>query len=186
MQLPMQITFRGFPHSEAVEANIRERVTKLDEFYPRLMSCRVMVEAKHHHHHQGNLYHVRIELGVPGKELVVSHERHDQQAHQDVYVVLRDAFDAAKRQLEDFAREKRGDTKSHSVPSHGKVVRLEGDHGYIRSSDGREIYFHRNSVVNGSFDHLLPGSEVRFSEEMNVEEPHATTVHVIGKHHVVG
>lgn len=184
MQLPPQITFRGIPHSDAVETELRERIAKLEEFYPRIMSCRVVVEAKHHHHHQGNLYHVRVELGVPGREILASHERHDMHQHEDVYVVIRDAFDAAKRQLEDYARERRGDVKTHEPPLHGKVVRVEGDSGYILTPDGREVFFHRNSVVDGSFETLLPGSEVRFSEEAAEDGPHATTVHVIGKHHI--
>lgn len=187
MQLPLQITFRGFPHSDAVEAAIREKAAKLDEFFPRLMSCRVMVEACHHHHHQGNLYHVRIELGVPNKEIAVSREHHDEQAREDIYVVIRDAFDAAKRQLEDYSRVLRRDTKSHEAPPHGKVIRLvpEEDHGYIESSDGREVYFHRNSVIEAAFDELKVGDEVRFSEEQGENGPRATTVHLIGKHHIV-
>jgi cold shock CspA family protein len=187
MQLPLQITFRGFSHSDAVEAAIRGKAAKLDEFFPRLVSCRVMVESRHHRHHQGNLYHIRIELGVPNKEIVVSHEHHDEQAREDIYVVIRDAFDAARRQLEDYARVLRGETKNHEAPPHGKIIRLvpEKDHGYIERSDGREIYFHRNSVIGAAFDELKVGDEVRFSEEPDENGPRATTVHPIGKHHIV-
>lgn len=184
MQLPAQITFRGVPRSDAVEAALHERIAKLETFFPQIMSCRVMVEATHHHHHQGNLYHVRVELGVPGREIVASHERHDMHQHEDVYVAIRDAFDATRRQLEEYARERRGDVKSHAPPLHGKVASLDGDTGYIVSSDGREVSFHRNSVVDGDFNQLQPGHEVRFSEEATEQGPHATTVHVVGKHHV--
>ena len=188
MQLPLQITFRGFPHSDAVEANIREKANKLDQFYSRIMNCRVMVEARHRHHHQGNLYHVRIELTVPGKELVVSRERHDEQAHEDIYVAIRDAFDDAKRLLEDHARRQRGDVKAHEVPLHGTVVRLvpEQEHGFIETFDGREIYFHKNSVLGGAFDQLEIGSAVRFAEEPGEQGPQASTVHLVSKHHVAG
>ncbi|MFO1435803.1 MAG: HPF/RaiA family ribosome-associated protein [Gammaproteobacteria bacterium] len=185
MQIAPQITYRNVPHSDAVDANIRERIAKLDAFFPRIMSCRVVVEGQHRHHHQGNLYHVRVDLVVPGREFVVSHPHHDKHAHEDVYVAIRDAFDAARRQLEDYAREVRGSVKTHEPPLHGKVLNVTNDDGYILSSDGREIFFHRNSVVDGSFDKLLPGSEVRFSEEATETGPHATTVHVIGKHHIV-
>ncbi len=116
MQLPIQITFRGLTHSDAVETHIREKAEKLNAIYARLMSCRVMVEATHRNHQQGNLFHVRVEIGVPGKELVVSRESHDNHAHEDVYVVIRDAFDAAKRQLEEFARMQRGEVKNHEAP----------------------------------------------------------------------
>ncbi len=113
MQNPIQIAFRGFPHSDAVETNIREKAEKLDKFYPHIMSCRVAVEAEHHHHHQGNLYHVRINIKVPQKEIVVSHEHHDKQAHEDIYVAIRDAFNSARRQLEDHSRIQRGNVKAH-------------------------------------------------------------------------
>ncbi len=184
MQLPAQITFRGTPHSEAVEARIREQVAKLDEFYAQIMSCRVLVEGRHHHHHQGNLYHVRVEIEVPGKDIVASHEQHDQHAHEDVYVAIRDAFNAARRQLQDHAREQRSDVKHHEPPLHGEVLSLDGDQGRILCSDGREIDFHRNSVIDGSYDRLLPGSEVRFAVVADAEGVRATTVRAVGKHHI--
>ena len=92
MQLPLQITFRGIPPSEAVEARIREKASKLDKFNSHIMSCRVAVEAEHQHHHQGNLYHIRIDITTPRKEIVVSREHHDKQAHEDVYVALQGCF----------------------------------------------------------------------------------------------
>lgn len=113
MQVPLEITFRGVPPSEAVEARVREKAAKLEQFYDRIISCKVAVEAEHHHQHQGNLYHIRIDIAVPSKHLVVSREHHDKQAHEDVYVALRDAFDAAKRQLEEYARIQRGVVKTH-------------------------------------------------------------------------
>ena len=108
-----QITFRGIPHSNAVEENILKKVEKLDKFYGRILACRVIVEAEHHRRHKGNLYHVRIELDVPEKNIIVSRENHAKHAHEDIYVVVRDAFYAARRQLEDYARIQRGDVKSH-------------------------------------------------------------------------
>lgn len=179
MQIPLQITFRGFPHSDAIEANIREKAEKLDRFYRRIMGCRVMVEAKHHHRHKGNLYHVRIDITTPQKELVVSREHHDDHAHEDVYVAIRDAFNAATRQLEDYARTQRGDIKTHAPQVHGTVIKLapEEDHGYIQTSNGREIYFHRSSVSGAGFDALKIGSEVQFSEEEGEKGPQASTVH---------
>ena len=188
MKIPLQITFRGFPHSDAVEANIREKAAKLDNFYPRIMSCRVVVEAKHHHHHKGNLYHVSIDLTVPRKEIAVSHEQHDEHSREDVYVAIRDAFGAAKRQLEDYARIKRGDVKVHEIPDYGRVVKLmpEEDYGVLQTPDGREIYFHRNSVLESGFDVLEVGSEVRYVEQEGDKGPQASTVHIIGKHHLLG
>lgn len=113
MQSQVQITFRGIPHSDAIEANILNRAEKLEKFYKQIVACRITVESEHHRHHKGNLYHVRIELDVPDKNIVVSRENHAKHEHEDVYVVIRDAFDAARRQLEDYARIRRGDVKQH-------------------------------------------------------------------------
>ncbi|MGR9116288.1 MAG: HPF/RaiA family ribosome-associated protein [Gammaproteobacteria bacterium] len=180
MQIPLQITFRGIPHSDAVEAKIHEKVEKLEKFHPHIMSCRVSVEAEHKHHHQGNQYHIRIDITTPRKELVVSREHHDKQAYEDVYVALRDAFNAAKRQLEDYARLVRGEVKSHDQQHLGKVIRLipEKNHGFIQALDGREIYFHRNSVHGEGFDALSVGDEVRYMEEEDDLGPQASSVYL--------
>lgn len=108
MQIPLQITIRGIPHSEALESRIREKAEKLDEFFDHITSCRIVVGEPHKHQRQGKEFNVRIEIGVPGRELVATRD-HD----EDIYVALRDAFDAVKRQLEDYARQLRGDVKTH-------------------------------------------------------------------------
>ena len=110
MQIPLQITIRDMEHSDALEAHIREKANKLDEFFDRIMSCRVVVEMPHKHHHQGKQFNVRIDIGVPGSEIVVNRDH-----AEDVYVALRDAFDAAKRQIEDYVRKMRGDVKTHKT-----------------------------------------------------------------------
>jgi ribosomal subunit interface protein len=111
MQVPLQITVRDVPHSRALDARIRDKAAKLEEFHPRISSCHVTVEESSKHHHQGRQFAVRIDLRVPGREIAVTREH-----HEDVFVALRDAFDAAKRQLEDVVREKRGDVKVHDIP----------------------------------------------------------------------
>jgi ribosomal subunit interface protein len=109
MQTPIQITFHDIPHSEALEARIREKADKLESFHPRITSCRVVVEERDRHHHQGKQFCVRLDVRVPEHEIVVNRD-HD----EDVYVALRDAFDAARRQLEDIARKQRGEVKTRS------------------------------------------------------------------------
>jgi ribosomal subunit interface protein len=173
--------------SAAVEAVIREKAAKLDQFYDHIMSCRVIVEAPHGHHHQGNLFQVRIDLTVPEGELLVTREHHHKDhSHEDVYVAIRDAFDAMKRQLEDYARKRRGKVKKHEPPAHGRVFSLNSgeDYGRIETPDERLIYFHRNSVLDNAFDKLEVGSEVRFVEEMGERGPQASTVTLVGKHHI--
>jgi len=188
MQLPLQITFRHLDQSEALETCIRDHAAELDQFYDQIMSCRVVIESSHKHQHQGRLYQVHLDVTVPGKELVVSRESDQHHAHEDAYVAIRDAFDAMRRQLEDHARKQRGKVKSHEVPAHGKVSELvaDEDYGRILTADGRDIYFHRNSLLNSNFDDLELGMEVRFDEEPGDQGPQASSVNVIGKHHIVG
>lgn len=188
MQQALQIVWREMEPSPALEAYIRERVDKLERLNDRVVSCHVVVEQLHRHKHRGNLFSVHVELGVPGKTLVAGHEHRKDHAHEDAYVAARDAFDAVRRQLEDFARRERGDVKSHETSAHGRVAELfpEMDYGTIETPDGRSVYFHRNSVLSGEFERLEVGAEVRFSEEQGEQGPQASTVTVVGKHHIVG
>lgn len=188
MQIPMQITFRHMDTSPALEAKIRERAAELERFHPHIMGCRVVVEQEHSRHHQGNLYRVVVDITVPGHELVAGRTPSQHQAYEDAHVALRDSFDAIRRQLEELSRRQRGDVKQHEVPPHGRISALQTgqDHGFITSADGRELYFHRNSVLNTPFEQLETGMEVRFAEEMGEQGPQASSVTVIGKHHVVG
>ena len=185
--IPLQITFRDMEHSEAIEANVRKKAEKLDRFSDHLMSCRVVIEAPHRHRQKGKLYSVGVDLSVVGSELVVTHEGPLNHAHEDVYVAIRDSFDAAIRQLEDYERKRRGKVKSHTVPVHGRIVGMSHDHGFIATTDGREIYFHRNSVVDGDFEALEAGDEVRLVIHPGEGEkgPQASTVVPVGKHHLV-
>ena len=187
MQLPLQITFRNLKPSEAVEARVRKEAEKLDKVYGQIMRCRVIVEAHHKHHHKGNLYHVRIDMTVPGSELGVGREPDQHHAHEDVYVAVRDAFNEACRQLDAYASRIRREVKAHEAGPHGRIKELFTEKGFgkIEASDGREIYFHKNSVLNAEFDKLEVGTEVRFAEEEGEQGPQASTVRVVGKHHVV-
>lgn len=186
MQIPVQITFRNMDPSPAVEAKIRAQAEHLERFDAAIMSCRVVVELQHRHHHQGNLYHVSVDLKVPGAELVAGRGASQHQAHEDVYVAIRDAFDSMRRQLEDHTRRQRGDVKTHETPAHGRILELHPEHGKIGTSDGREVYFHRNSLLGIDYGALEIGDEVRFAEEAGELGPQATSVHAVGKHHIVG
>jgi ribosomal subunit interface protein len=188
MQQPVQITFRHMGSSDAIEARIRERAEELERFFDRIISCRVVVECQRPRHRQGNLFSVRVDLQAPGREIVVGRDPEAQHAHEDVYVAIRDSFDAARRLLEDYVREGRGEVKMHMVPDHGRIARLlpERNCGFILSADGNEIYFHRNSVTNGAFEKLTVGDEVRFvaQHSESAEGPQASTVVPLGKHHL--
>lgn len=189
MDVPLELSFRNMDSSDAVAARVRQRVEKLERYFGRINSCRVVVEAPHRRRRKGKIYYVRIDIGVPGGNIVVDRHPDQRQAHEDVYVAVRDAFDAAQRRLEDYARKISGRVKAHEAPDHGKVVTLNGLQGYgiIALPDGQEVYFHRNSVVNDGFDLLSTGDEVRvvIAEGESAKGPQASTVIPVGKHHVV-
>jgi cold shock CspA family protein/ribosome-associated translation inhibitor RaiA len=173
MQHPLKITSRDFPLSEAAEAEIRQKCAALESYYERLSGCEVTVGAPAlKHHHKGGPFLVAIRMTVPGKELNVDH-----QEEEDLSQAIREAFDAARRRLEDYAREQRGSVKTHETMV-GHITRLEHEAGYgfLETSDGREIYFHCNSVLDRAFDRLEPGAEVRFAEEQGEQGPQASTV----------
>lgn len=115
MQIPLQITYRDMEPSEAVEANIREKAAKIEHFAENITSCRVTIEAPHKHHHKGRLFAIKLDITVPGEEVVVSRSPDQDHSHEDIYVAIRDAFNAARRQLEDYIRRRRGQVKHHQA-----------------------------------------------------------------------
>lgn len=145
MQVPLQITFHQMDASPALEARIRQRAQELEQYCDRIIACHVTVEAQHRRHHQGNPFQVRIDLVVPGREIAVGAGRDFDHAHEDAHVVVRDAFDALRRRLEDHVRGARREAKLHAVPEHGRIGRLlpDRDGGFIVTPSGAEIYFHR-------------------------------------------
>jgi hypothetical protein len=131
--IPTHVTFRGLAHSDEIESDIRERVRELEQFYAGIVRCRVLIEVPHRHRRDGRHFHVRVEITVPGgTPIVVSHEpslygrlkdAENEALHKEseidnvrrhARVAVHEAFDAARRRLEDFAREQRGDVKTHT------------------------------------------------------------------------
>lgn len=176
MKIPLQITARDFELPESIEAIIREKADKLNTFCDQIMSCRVVVETPHRRQQKGILYNVRIDMTVPGAELVVKRE-----PHADIHAAVREAFDAARRQLQDQTRRQRGEVKAHEETPRARVhaVLPEDGYGFLITSDGREIYFHENSVLDGKFKQLKAGMEVRFAETVGEKGPQASTVAVV-------
>ncbi len=116
MKIPVQVTFRDMPISDAVEASCWKEAAKLERYYDRVIGCRIVVAHSDRGHHQGNLFEIRIDLTVPGRELVVRRQPPPHEAHEDIKVAIRDAFDCARRQLQDYARRQRGQVKAHAPP----------------------------------------------------------------------
>ncbi len=198
--IPLQITFLHAEATPYIEEFIRAEAAKLERFYPRIIGCRVTAE--HGSGRElGNLWHIRVELSVPGGEIVVQSEpslggmaRRTEQAamrksmevrreRQIVHRAVRDAFKAARRQLQDYARKQRGDTKRLVAVPSAKVTQVfpEQGYGFLITPEGREIYFHRESVLNGGFEALEPGTTVTFSEEAGEKGPQASSVRVISR-----
>jgi ribosomal subunit interface protein len=176
MIIPLQITARDVVLSETMREEIAERAAKLDKVYDSIMRCRVVVEEPKRHPHEGKIYSVHVILTVPGGELVTKRE-----LGKDLFVAMRDAFQAARRQLEEFARAQRGEVKSHVEPPRGLISALfyEDGYGFLTAPEGYDVYFHENSIVNKDFKRLAIGMEVRFAEEMGEKGPQASSVVVL-------
>ena len=187
MKLPLQITFRNMEKSEAVDVSIRKWVAKLEKISEELISCRVVVEAPLQHKRKGGHYHTRIDLALPGIEIVINREPASHHGYVDVYVSIRDAFANARHQLIEYVRRHQGKVKSHDIPPHGRIIALypAEDYGRIETPEGWDIVFHRDSLLNADFDTLKTGDEVRFEEQNGIEGLRASSVRLIGKHHVV-
>jgi cold shock CspA family protein/ribosome-associated translation inhibitor RaiA len=199
MQLTPTITLRGIAPSRALEAEIRTRINKLETYYRSIMGCRVLVEFAERHHENGNRYHVRIDLTVPGEEIVVAREASLHRTAQDVdmekftkadesdparkhaRVAVREAFDIARRRLQDYARRQRGSVKTDARLPRGRVSQLfpVDEYGYIEAEDGHEVYFQKTSVLRNAFDRLAVGSAVLFVEEPGRKGPQASTVKLL-------
>ncbi len=179
MEKPLEIRFHRMDPSPAVEARIREKMAALEQVAPRLISCRVVVEKEDRSQQKGNLFRVKLDLGMPGKDIAVSRAGPKDHAHEDVYVAVRDAFAAARRQLKDRNRQMTGEVKHHEEPFTGTVARLfpESGHGFVETPAG-DVYFHRNAVVNDGFFRLEVGQPVRLevAEDESAKGWQATTV----------
>jgi ribosomal subunit interface protein len=174
MQIPLEISTRDVTLSPQIEAELSKRAGKLERHFNRITSCRIALERPTgNHHHDGGPYRVRVDVTVPGMELVA-----DKQA-DEIFIAIRDAFEAAERQMEDFVDRRRAFLKSPAPE--GTVVRLfsEEGFGFLAAPDGREVYFHRNAVDAPGFDRLAVGSRVRFAEEQGFEGPRASTVSLV-------
>ncbi|MEK6202142.1 MAG: HPF/RaiA family ribosome-associated protein [Desulfobulbaceae bacterium] len=183
MQVPLQITFRNMETSEKIEADIRKRVDKLTSHHPEIISCHVVVEAPAQHQHKGGLFRTRIDISCPEGKLVINREPPAQHKEaEDVFLSLRDAFNAVDRKLDEYSCKRKGEVKMHAEVPRGRISELfpMEDYGTITTLDERQIYFHRNSVLNRDFDDLTIGDMVRFHEEAGENGPQASTVKVEG------
>lgn len=183
MQTPVQIDFKGFEGSGAQQAAISERLAELERMFGGIIAGRVMVKAPEKHHRKGGPFEITIRLKLPnGREVDVSRAPSADERYSNFQFALGDAFRRAQRQLRDQVELLQREVKTPAEQPIGKVSRLFDDHGFLETSEGLEIYFHRNSVLNGGFAKLEAGTRVSFVEALGEKGPQASTVKLLGKH----
>jgi cold shock CspA family protein/ribosome-associated translation inhibitor RaiA len=185
MQTPVEIEYQGMEARPQIQAFLAKHVADLEQRFGRVTACRVVLKAPGGHHRTGGLYEVNIRLALPdGREVNVDRTAQADERHSDLGFAINDAFKRTRRQLQDQVRELQGQVKHHEGPPIGTVVQLDplGEFGLLKSSDGQEIYFHRNSVLDADYARLAVGSRVTYAEEMGEKGPQASTVKLMGKH----
>lgn len=185
MRVPLEITYRNVAKDDATEQIIREKMAKIEKRYDNIISCRISIEQPQEYQRTGNPYRIRIDVRVPpGKELVVRRESGEGEMHMALSAVINDAFQALRRQLEKTKGIQENNVKTHAEgPETAIVVRMfENDgYGFVRTLTGREVYFHRNSVLNDDFDRLEVGTGVRIVQTVGQKGPQASTVQIVDK-----
>jgi cold shock CspA family protein len=173
MRAPLRIDSRTVDLPASISKRINRKANKLEQVFDRIISCRVTIDRPTGSPRKGGQFNVRLELAVPGSQIAVN--RHHA---ENLAVAIRETFDAAQRKLEEYSRKRRSDVKRHQEAPQGYVARLFSDDGYgfIVDDQEREIYFHRNSVLESGFDKLKLGSRVRFAEEQGHNGPQASSV----------
>lgn len=185
MQTPVEIDFQGMPAEPTIRDAIVKHIDDLEQRFGRLTAGRVVLKAPGGHHRTGGLYEVNIRLALPeGREVNVDRTAQADERHSDLTFAINDAFKRARRQLQDKVRQLQGQVKHHEGSPSGTVARLDpsGEFGFIETNDGREVYFHRNSVLDNGFARLVEGTRVTFTEEVGEKGPQASTVELMGKH----
>lgn len=185
MQVPLELQFKNLNANDSLTDVIHRRVEKLEQFCDHISSCRIIVDKPQSHIDSGSPYRVRIDVTVPpGHELVSRREPGDGEMHEALQTVVIDAFDAMERQLKQLNREQEGKEKTHpQQQTVGIVEKLfpEENYGIIRSIEGRDVYFHRNSVLNDDFDRIEIGTGVNYMEESGEKGLQASTVRITDK-----
>jgi len=180
MDQPSEIVFRNMRPSKEIEADIEKRVAKLEKIFTKIVSCRVVVELPNKKEKTDDIPNVIVELLVPGKTLVVRRDHHAKEKHQkpNVTTALHDAFEAAALKLKDYKERLHRDVKDHPSPLHARVssLRRDRDFGFLTTNEGKELYFHKNSVINGTFESLKDGDVVQYVEGAGDTGPTAAKV----------
>ena len=182
MQTPVEIAFRHYQPSDQVRTEIALQARRLERFSPNITSCHVVVTGPEGRRRNGGQFQVELRIALPTRKDVIVDKRHgDAPEHEHALVAIRQAFDAAKRQIWDAECALQGEMKAHVPEDRGRVTKLiaGGGYGFIETADGREVYLHRNAVLDGAFDRLRVGDEVRFVEGEGIKGPQASSVRLV-------
>ena len=185
METLAEIDFQGLDPLPAIHEEVARHIEHLERRFGRITACRIVVKGPGLHHQTGGLYEINVHLALPhSKDVSVAHTAQNDERYADIHFALNNAFKRARRQLQDRVRRLQHQVKHHEATPAGRVARLDpsGDFGFIQTTDGRQIYFHRNSVLNDAFGRLKPGTAVSFAEEEGEKGPQASTVRLLGKH----
>lgn len=175
MKLPLEISARDVRLNGEIEDLIKEKAAKLDKLYPQIIGCRVKVDMPHRSQRSGMAYNVRIDITVPGGELVIKRE-----PDEDLHVAIVNSFETAKRRIKEYSDKQRGEVKTHLEKPVARVTKLfpEDGYGFLVDPDGREVYFHENSVLEGKFKELQVGTPVTYIENTGDEGAQASSVSI--------
>jgi ribosomal subunit interface protein len=176
MKQALEISARDVRINDETEELIRDKASKLDRLYDQIVGCRVKVDKPHRSQRSGMMYSVRIDITVPGGELIVKRE-----PDEDLHAAIVNSFETAQRRVKEFAQKQRREVKTHLEKPVARVVRIfpEEGYGFIVTQEGREVYFHENAVLDGKFSTLTVGMEVSFVEETGDEGAQASSVSVV-------
>jgi cold shock CspA family protein len=191
MQTPVEIDFQGIHANEQLRSCVTRNISTLEQRFGRITACRVVIRGPSERHRKGGPFEVSIRLSLPqGREVDIGRsegrvkEADTDNRLLDPVVAVNDAFKRARRRLQDHARRMQGQVKNHEALPIATVSRYNDatGYGFLETQDGREVYFHRNSVLDGGVRYVAPGTRVTFFEEMGDNGPQASTVKVLGKH----
>ncbi|MFW5718314.1 MAG: HPF/RaiA family ribosome-associated protein [Spirochaetota bacterium] len=185
MEVPIEITFRNADHTDQIDQLIRDEAARLERFHDRITSCHAIVERPQEHLHSGRQWRVRLDITIPrGNEVVVRKEAGKGDMHEQLATVIKDAFDAAERQIKELHERQRGDVKQSAESDFvGIVTRVfpEEGYGFIMDPSEQDIYFHRNAVLGGGFDRITEGTAVWYQTEVGDDGLQATSVRIEDK-----
>ncbi len=189
MQVPLKISFQNIAASESIEARVRERVARLERLSDEIVSCRVTIEGPHTQPHRSTVG-ITIDIGGPGKEIVVKREQRLHESDDHAPWVINEAFHVAERQLEEYAQRQRREVKPHEGErAYARIVRLypDQDYGFIEPRERNNISFHRDVLRDGDFAELKEGSEVLYTlaPDEGPMGPMASSVWTLGSDHAV-